>query len=381
VIDMGPGAGALGGRIVAQGSPAELALDPKSITGPYLRAVAKTARPQRRVGSGKSLCIEGASAHNLKAVDVSIPLGVITAVTGVSGSGKSSLVMDTLVTAARAELYGARAPHSTAVLSGLEHIDKLISIDQSPIGRTPKSSPATYTGLLALLRELYAALPEARARGYKAGRFSFNVKGGRCEKCQGDGLLRVEMHFLPDMYVECDACRGLRYNRETLEIAYKGYSIADVLNLSVDAASELFAPLPKLAQRLEGLRGAGLGYITLGQSATTLSGGEAQRLKLARELWRRGTGSTLYVLDEPTTGLHFKDIEVLLASLAELADAGNSVVVIEHNMELVAAADWVIDLGPDGGRNGGRILSVGTPESVARDPASVTGPHLRPWLS
>jgi excinuclease ABC subunit A len=377
VIDMGPGAGVLGGRIVASGTPAEIALSPNSVTGPYLREGSGVKRGPRRRGNGKHIEIRQAGAHNLKAVDVSIPLGMLTAVTGVSGSGKSSLVMDTLVDLARAELYGARSNKPTASLTGLEHIDKLICIDQSPIGRTPKSSPATYTGLLALLRELYATLPEARARGYKPGRFSFNVKGGRCEKCQGDGVLRVEMHFLPDLYVECDSCGGERYNRETLELKYKGHSIADVLASTVDAASELFSALPKIAQRLEGLRNAGLGYITLGQSATTLSGGEAQRLKLARELWRRGTGSTLYVLDEPTTGLHFTDIEVLLHSLTELAGAGNSVVVIEHNMDLVASADWVIDLGPQGGRNGGQVLAVGTPEAVANNPASVTGPYLR----
>lgn len=377
VIDMGPGAGVLGGQIVALGTPEAIKTSPTSITGPFLRDAPRPTRGPRRKGNGKHFEIRGASAHNLKSVDVDVPLGMLVAVTGASGSGKSSLVMDTLVELVRAELYGARSGRPDATISGLEHIDKLICIDQSPIGRTPKSSPATYTGLLALLRDLYAALPEARARGYKPGRFSFNVKGGRCEKCFGDGVLRVEMHFLPDMYVECDACHGQRYNRETLELTYKGYSIADVLNSTVDAASELFAPLPKIAQRLQGLRGAGLGYISLGQSATTLSGGEAQRLKLARELWRRGTGNTLYVLDEPTTGLHFTDIELLVQSLNELVTAGNSVIVIEHNMDLVASADWVIDLGPEGGRNGGQVLAVGSPETVAANPKSTTGPYLR----
>jgi excinuclease ABC subunit A len=374
VVDMGPGAGALGGRIVAEGTAAELRDNPASITGPFLSDTRANKWSARRKAS-RWLEIQGASVHNLKQVDVRIGLGLMTAVTGLSGSGKSSLVLDTLVAAARSALYRTRAD-VRATVSGLEQIDKVISIDQAPIGRTPKSNPATYTGLLQLLRELYATLPEARARGYKAGRFSFNVKGGRCEKCQGDGVLRVEMHFLPDLYVECDACHGKRYNRETLELVYKGLSIADVLDCTVEQASDLFQTLPKIAQRLQGLRAAGLGYITLGQSATTLSGGEAQRLKLARELWRRDTGNTLYVLDEPTTGLHFSDTELLAQSLSELVSQGNSVILIEHNMDLVAHADWVIDMGPEGGRRGGQIVAQGTPEQLAANPHAPTGPYL-----
>jgi excinuclease ABC subunit A len=310
-------------------------------------------------------------------VDVEFPLGRFTAVTGVSGSGKSSLVIDTLLSSARAQLGGSRAGAGECeAISGLEQLDRVIAIDQTPIGRTPKSTPATATGLMELLRELYASLPEARARGYKAGRFSFNVKGGRCEKCFGDGLLRIEMQFLPDLYVECDACRGKRYNRETLELTYRGLNIADALACTVEQAEEIFQNVPKIAQRLAGLRRAGLGYIHLGQSATTLSGGEAQRLKLARELWKQATGKTLYVLDEPTTGLHFADVELLTRALSELVEQGNTVVVIEHNMDLVACADWVIDLGPDGGREGGLIVAQGTPHEVAKSKTSHTAVPL-----
>ncbi len=319
--------------------------------------------------------------HNLHDVTAEVPIGLLTCVTGVSGSGKSSLVVDTLLPAARAKLYNATAPVGECdAVEGLDQIDKVVSIDQAPIGRTPRSNPATYTGIFALLRELYAALPDARARGYKAGRFSFNVKGGRCEACQGDGVLRVEMHFLPDVFVTCDACAGRRYNRETLEVKYRGMSIADALDVTVEQASELLGPVPRIADKLEALRKVGLGYLTLGQPATTLSGGEAQRVKLARELSRKATGRTLYVLDEPTTGLHFADIEVLLAALLDLRDQGNTVVVIEHNLDVVACADWVIDLGPEGGDGGGSIVAVGTPEQVAESERSHTARYLREVL-
>jgi excinuclease ABC subunit A len=324
------------------------------------------------------LRVVGAKAHNLKNVTLSVPLGVIVAVTGVSGSGKSSLIVDTLLSAVRAQLYGATGlVGSCDRIEGLEHIDKVISIDQAPIGRTPRSNPATYTGIFTHLRELYAGLPDARARGYKPGRFSFNVKGGRCEACQGDGVLRVEMHFLPDVYVTCDACSGKRYNRETLEVRFRGLSIADALDLTVDEASDLLESIPRIAQKLVALRQVGLGYIQLGQPATTLSGGEAQRVKLATELSRKATGRTLYVLDEPTTGLHFSDIELLTHALLGLRDAGNTVLLIEHNMDLIACADWVVDMGPEGGEQGGYIVAEGTPEQVAEKSDSHTGRFLK----
>ncbi len=378
VIDMGPGAGVHGGQIIAQGTPAEVAANPASITGPYLSGAKRLPMPTRRVPPGDAwLRVIGARAHNLKDVTLEVPLGLITAVTGVSGSGKSSLVVDTLLSAARARLYGATGWVGPCDrIEGLEQIDKVISIDQAPIGRTPRSNPATYTGIFTHLRELYAGLPDARARGYKPGRFSFNVKGGRCEACQGDGVLRIEMHFLPDVYVTCDACAGRRYNRETLEIAYRGLSIADALDLTVDAASDLFESIPRIRQRLTALRQVGLGYMQLGQAATTLSGGEAQRVKLATELARRATGCTLYVLDEPTTGLHFQDIELLTHALLELRGAGNSIVIIEHNIDLVACADWVVDIGPEGGENGGTIVAAGTPEQIADCSTSHTGRYL-----
>jgi excinuclease ABC subunit A len=382
VVDMGPGAGAHGGTIVAEGTPAELMRDPSSVTGPYLSGEKALPLPKTRVRPGKrKLSVVGARAHNLQQVTLEIPLGCMTAITGVSGSGKSSLIVDTLLSAARAELYGASGWVGPCErIDGLEHIDKVISIDQAPIGRTPRSNPATYTGIFTHLREVYAGLPEARARGYKPGRFSFNVKGGRCEACQGDGVLRVEMHFLPDVYVLCDACSGRRYNRETLEVRFRGMSIADALDLTVEEAFAQFESLPRIAQRLAALAEVGLGYVQLGQPATTLSGGEAQRVKLATELSRKATGRTLYVLDEPTTGLHFQDIELLTRALTELRDAGNSIVLIEHNMDLIACADWVVDLGPEGGEGGGLIVAAGTPEDVAQVEGSHTGRYLRSML-
>ncbi|HEY3236705.1 MAG TPA: excinuclease ABC subunit UvrA [Polyangiaceae bacterium] len=378
VYDMGPGAGALGGRIVAEGTPAEIMLNPNSVTGPYLSGEKRLPVPSvRKAPSGKALGVIGATAHNLKRVNVDIPLGLLTAVTGVSGSGKSSLIVDTLLSAARAALYGATGRVGPCErIEGLSHIDKVISIDQAPIGRTPRSNPATYTGIFTHLRELYSTLPEARARGYKPGRFSFNLKGGRCEACQGDGVLRVEMHFLPDVYVTCDTCNGRRYNRETLEIRYRGLSIADALALTVQEADQLFEAIPRMVQKLTALRQVGLGYIQLGQAATTLSGGEAQRVKLAAELARKATGRTLYVLDEPTTGLHFSDIELLTHAIFGLRDAGNSIVIIEHNIDLIACADWIIDMGPEGGDAGGHVIAQGAPEQIAEAPHSHTGRHL-----
>jgi excinuclease ABC subunit A len=383
VVDMGPGAGVHGGKIVAQGPPKKLIDDPASITGPWLSGKKQLPIPRTRKNRGKgSVRIVGARAHNLKNVTVDVPTGLFTCFTGVSGSGKSSLVVDTLLPAARAKLYSATAPIGECdAVEGLDNVDKVISIDQAPIGRTPRSNPATYTGVFSLLRELYAGLPEARARGYKAGRFSFNVKGGRCEACQGDGVLRVEMHFLPDIFVTCDTCGGKRYNRETLEVKYRGLSIADALEVTVEQALPLFETIPRVRDRLDALRRVGLGYLTLGQPATTLSGGEAQRVKLARELARKATGRTLYVLDEPTTGLHFTDIEVLLAAILELRDQGNTVVVIEHNLDVVACADWVIDLGPEGGDKGGTIVASGTPETVAKSEHSHTAKYLADVLA
>jgi excinuclease ABC subunit A len=378
VVDMGPGAGVHGGEVVAQGTPREIMESRRSVTGPWLTGARKLPVPaKRRQRSKACVRVVGARAHNLRDVTADVPIGLFTCITGVSGSGKSSLIVDTLLPAARAKLYNATAPVGECDrVDGLDNIDKVVSIDQAPIGRTPRSNPATYTGIFALLRELYAALPDARARGYKAGRFSFNVKGGRCEACQGDGVLRVEMHFLPDVFVACDACGGRRYNRETLEVKYRGLSIADSLDVTVEQASELFGAVPRIADKLEALRKVGLGYVTLGQPATTLSGGEAQRVKLARELSRKATGRTLYVLDEPTTGLHFADIEVLLSALLDLRDQGNTVIVIEHNLDVVACADWVIDLGPEGGEGGGEVIAVGTPEQVARCERSHTAQYL-----
>ena len=383
VVDMGPGAGVHGGEIVAQGTPNEIMSNPKSITGPWLNGKRQLPMPSKRKARGKpSVRVVGARANNLRGVTAEVPLGLFTCVTGVSGSGKSSLIVDTLLPAARSQLYNATAPVGECDrVEGLDNVDKVVSIDQAPIGRTPRSNPATYTGIFALLRELYAALPDARARGYKAGRFSFNVKGGRCEACQGDGVLRIEMHFLPDVFVTCDACGGRRYNRETLEVKYRGLSIADSLDVTVEQASDLFGAVPRVADKLEALRKVGLGYLTLGQPATTLSGGEAQRVKLARELARKATGRTLYVLDEPTTGLHFADIEVLLAALMDLRDQGNTIVVIEHNLDVVACSDWVIDLGPEGGEGGGEIVAVGPPEQIVDNERSHTARYLREVLA
>ena len=382
VLDMGPGAGEGGGRVVAEGTPAEVIAHPDSLTGRYLSRALSIAVPQRRNHSkDKHIVIERARGNNLKDVTLDLPLGLLVCVTGVSGSGKSTLINDTLYTAAARALYGASAePAPHGAIHGLQYIDKVISVDQSPIGRTPRSNPATYTGLFTPIRELFAGVPEARSRGYDAGRFSFNVKGGRCEACQGDGVTKVEMHFLADIYVPCDVCHGRRYNRETLEIRYKGRSIHEVLEMTVSEAVELFSAVPAIARKLQTLLDVGLGYVRLGQSATTLSGGEAQRVKLSLELSKRDTGRTLYILDEPTTGLHFHDIQLLLHVLHRLRDAGNSVVVIEHNLDVIKTADWVIDLGPQGGDGGGRIVAAGTPEAIARNEASATGRYLQAAL-
>ncbi len=383
VIDMGPGAGVHGGEIVAQGRPEEIAANEESLTGRYLARTLRIEVPFARVPRGeRRLLIRAASGNNLRNLDVEVPLGLLVCVTGVSGSGKSTLVNDTLHHAVARHLYGSQAepaPHDG--IDGLEHLDKVIAVDQSPIGRTPRSNPATYTGLFTPIRELYAETPTARERGYGPGRFSFNVKGGRCETCEGDGMIKVEMHFLPDLYVACDTCHGRRYNRETLEVLYKGRSVADVLDMTVEQAFAFFSSVPAIARKLQTLLDVGLGYIRLGQSATTLSGGEAQRVKLSQELSKRGTGRTLYILDEPTTGLHFHDIALLLRVIHALRDAGNTVVVIEHNLDVIKTADWVIDLGPEGGAGGGYAVAQGTPEDVAMNPASHTGRYLREALA
>jgi excinuclease ABC subunit A len=378
VVDLGPGAGKAGGHVVACGSPDEIAANAASLTGQYLTGRMKIGVPlQRRAANGKTLTILGAHSHNLKNIDVAIPLGLLSVVTGVSGSGKSTLVNDILYRALAAKLYRSmEKPGAHRALVGAEHIDKVVQIDQAPIGRTPRSNPATYTGVFAPIRELYAMLPESRERGYKPGRFSFNVKGGRCEACQGDGQRRIEMNFLPDVYVTCEVCRGKRYNAETLSVRYKGCSISDLLDLPIEEALKVLENIPSIQQKLQTLVDVGLGYVQLGQSATTLSGGEAQRTKLARELSRRQTGRTLYILDEPTTGLHFDDVSKLLAVLNRLVELGNTVLIIEHNLDVIKQADWIIDLGPEGGQEGGRIVAQGTPEHVARYKKSYTGQIL-----
>jgi excinuclease ABC subunit A len=383
VIDIGPGAGVHGGHIIAQGTPEQIIANENSLTGQYLCGTKEIAIPAKREkGNGKQLVLTGATGNNLQNVSLTLPLGVMTCVTGVSGSGKSTLINATLYPVCAAKLNKAtslsHAPYQT--LKGLDHLDKVIDIDQSPIGRTPRSNPATYTGLFTPIRELFAGTQEARSRGYKPGRFSFNVKGGRCEACQGDGMIKVEMHFLPDVYVPCDVCKARRYNRETLEVRYKGKNIHEVLEMTVEEAREFFDPVPFLARKLQTLMDVGLSYIRLGQSAVTLSGGEAQRVKLAKELSKRDTGKTLYILDEPTTGLHFYDIQQLLNVLQRLREHGNTVVVIEHNLDVIKTADWIVDLGPEGGSGGGRIIAEGTPEDVAQNSASHTGHYLKPLL-
>ena len=383
ILDLGPGAGPRGGEIVAEGTLDDVARAKNSLTGDYLSGRARIAVPKQRVQPRPDgwLTVVGANENNLKKIDVSFPLGCITCVTGVSGSGKSTLVDDILRRALFRHFYNSKdRPGTHKTIRGLEQIDKVVVIDQSPIGRTPRSNPVTYTGAFTPIRELFAQLPAARVRGYDAGRFSFNVKGGRCENCEGGGLIKIEMHFLPDVYVECEVCRGKRYNRETLEITYKGKNIADVLDLSVDEAARFFRNVPTIAEKLNSLLDVGLGYLRLGQAGTTLSGGEAQRVKLATELAKKATGRTVYILDEPTTGLHFADIEKLLEVLMKLRNAGNTIVVIEHNLEMIKCADWIIDLGPEGGEHGGEVVGLGSPERVATNPASHTGQYLRAIL-
>jgi excinuclease ABC subunit A len=383
IVDMGLGAGVHGGEIIAEGTLDDILQNQNSLTAQYLNGTLGIAVPAKRqqANPDKQLVIAGATGNNLKNVSLQLPIGLLTCVTGVSGSGKSSLVNDTLYPALSRHLYGSQtepAPHDS--ISGLEHFDKVISVDQAPIGRTPRSNPATYTGLFTPIRDLFATVPTAKERGYSAGRFSFNVKGGRCEACQGDGVLKVEMHFLPDVYVPCDVCHGKRYNRETLEVQYKGKNITEVLGMTVEEAHLFFKPVPLIARKLQTLLDVGLGYIRLGQSATTLSGGEAQRVKLSLELSKRDTGRTLYILDEPTTGLHFHDIDLLLKVIHRLRDQGNTLVIIEHNLDVIKTADWIVDLGPEGGAGGGTIIASGTPEEVAANPASVTGRYLGPLL-
>ncbi|MGM0517984.1 MAG: excinuclease ABC subunit UvrA, partial [Pseudomonadota bacterium] len=383
VLDIGPGAGAHGGQVVASGAPREIESTEHSLTGQYLSGKREIAVPERnRADAEKMLTLEGATGHNLTGDPLHIPLGLFTCVTGVSGSGKSTLINDTLFKICAHQLNRASAtaaPYRN--IHGLDQLDKVIDIDQSPIGRTPRSNPATYTGLFTTIRELFAGTQEARSRGYTPGRFSFNVKGGRCEACQGDGVIKVEMHFLPDVYVPCDVCGGARYNRETLDIRYKGKTIADVLEMTIEEAAEFFEAVPSLHRKLTTLMDVGLGYVKLGQNATTLSGGEAQRVKLSRELAKRDTGHTLYILDEPTTGLHFEDVAQLLRVLYRLRDHGNTVIVIEHNLDVIKTADWIVDLGPEGGSGGGRIIASGTPEQVAGVEGSHTGRYLERMLA
>ena len=382
VFDMGPGAGVHGGAVVSHGTPEQVAADEGSMTGLYLSGRREIAVPAaRRKGNRKRIRVVKATGNNLRDVTVDFPLGKFVCVTGVSGGGKSTLTIETLFKTASMRLNGARqTPAPCETIRGLEHLDKVIDIDQRPIGRTPRSNPATYTGAFTPIRDWFAGLPEAKARGYKAGRFSFNVKGGRCEACQGDGVIKIEMHFLPDVYVTCETCGGARYNRETLEVRFKGKSIAEVLDMTVEDAQEFFRAVPSIREKMDALVRVGLGYIRVGQQATTLSGGEAQRVKLSKELAKRSTGRTLYILDEPTTGLHFEDVRKLLEVLHELVEAGNTVVVIEHNLDVVKTADWVIDIGPEGGDGGGQVVATGTPEQIAEVEASYTGRYLRPLL-
>ncbi|KOY23727.1 excinuclease ABC subunit UvrA, partial [Vibrio parahaemolyticus] len=384
VIDIGPGAGVHGGNVVAEGTMEEIIANPNSLTGQYLSGVKEIAVPKDRTPRDPKKTVEllGATGNNLKNVNLSIPVGLFSCITGVSGSGKSTLINDTFFKIAHTQLNGATTaqPSPYKSIKGLEHFDKVIDIDQSPIGRTPRSNPATYTGIFTPIRELFAGTQESRSRGYKPGRFSFNVRGGRCEACQGDGVIKVEMHFLPDVYVPCDVCNGKRYNRETLEVRYKGKTIDEVLEMTVEDARTFFDPVPAIARKLQTLMDVGLSYIRLGQAATTLSGGEAQRVKLARELSKRDTGKTLYILDEPTTGLHFHDIQQLLTVLHRLRDHGNTVVVIEHNLDVIKTADWIIDLGPEGGQGGGEIIAQGTPEDVSQIEGSHTAHFLKPML-
>jgi excinuclease ABC subunit A len=383
IVDIGPGAGIHGGTIVAQGTPQEIMKNENSITGDYLSGRKKIAVPKtRRKGNGNYVTVVGASEHNLKNIDVKFPLGVLNCVTGVSGSGKSSLVNGILYQVLASELNRAYTyPGKYKKLEGLEHLDKVIAIDQSPIGRTPRSNPATYTGLFGDIRDLFAKTPDAKQRGYGPGRFSFNVKGGRCEACEGDGVKKIEMHFLPDVYVTCDGCHGKRYNRDTLEVKYKGKSIFDVLDMTVEEGLEFFQGIPRIKNKLQVLYDVGLGYIKIGQSSTTLSGGEAQRVKLATELAKRSTGKTVYILDEPTTGLHTADVDRLITILNRLVDEGNTVIVIEHNLDVIKVADHIIDLGPEGGDKGGTIVAQGTPEQVAKNDKSYTGIYLKKVLN
>ena len=383
LVDMGPGAGVNGGRVVATGAPDVVAKNQDSITGRYLSGVEKIAVPKKRrkIMKGRQLVVRGARENNLKNIDVAFPLGLMTVVSGVSGSGKSTLVNDIVARELAARLNrSTTAPGLHKTIDGVNLLDKVIVIDQSPIGRTPRSNPATYTGIFTPIRELFASTPEANVRGYKAGRFSFNVKGGRCENCQGDGVIKIEMHFLPDVYVQCDECHGKRYNREALEIKYKDKTIADVLDMTIDQAASFFDSVPNIARKLQTLVEVGLGYIKLGQPATTFSGGEAQRIKLATELSKRSTGKTMYILDEPTTGLHSADVKRLLGILQQLVDGGNSMIIIEHNLDVIKSADWVIDMGPEGGIGGGTVVASGTPEDITKIPESFTGKYLKKML-
>jgi excinuclease ABC subunit A len=382
IIDLGPGAGEQGGHVVATGTPAAIKNTKRSITGRYLTGTERIDLPeQRRNNSGRKFAIKGAKANNLKSIDVEIPLGLFVVITGVSGSGKSTLIVDTLYRALAQQYYHSKYPPGDYdKIIGMENIDKVINIDQSPIGRTPRSNPGTYTSAWTPIRELFSKLPESKVRGYRPGRFSFNVPGGRCEQCEGDGILWIEMHFLPDVHITCDACGGKRFNRETLEIRYRGKNISDILNMSVTEALNFFENIPQIKRKLKLLNDVGLGYIKIGQSATTLSGGEAQRIKLAKELSKIATGRTLYILDEPTTGLHFEDVKLLLKVLNRLVDKGNTVIVIEHNMEVIKCADWIIDLGPEGGDEGGRVVCAGRPEDITKVRKSYTGQYLKTHL-